>query len=298
MNIDQLMDSLSANDPNEGSVLGLVYRKRRAARQRMYAASGGLAVVVVAVLGGFLLQGAHLGVTAASSSSSAAGVAAAPNAGASSAAAAGGAGPVLAPQATNGERSGFSGSGSSTSCAGESLKSQLAMAVQQGASIIVSYGTASGTSTAGRVAGGVSYYEVTLRSVQTLAGPEIRSGSTAWVQGSVGTSSGGTSVTPEGQSLWAPGGELFGIVTPAVTGGATPFTVLRAAPVTGGQVIFSLDECWNTAGLPGHVYFGRVAPLPSPLNGTFNTSGQPQGALQRNLYAVPLAEVEKLVPKG
>jgi hypothetical protein len=295
VNIDQLMDSLSGNDPNEGSVLGLVYKKRRAARQRMYAASGGLAVVVVAVLGGFLLRGVNLGGAAASSSSAAA--AAAPNAGASSAEAAGGAaGPVLAPQATPGERSGFSGSGSSASCAGQSLKVQLAMDVQQGASIIVGYGTASGAP-ASRAAGGASYYEVTLRSVQTLAGPDVSSGSTAWVQGSVGTSSGGTSVTPEGQSLWVPGGELFGIVTPAVKGGTTPFTVLRAAPVTGGQVIFSLDECWNTAGLPGHVYFGPVAPLPSPLNGSANNGGETAGALPRSLYAVPLAEVEKLVPR-
>jgi hypothetical protein len=298
VNIDQLRDSLSGNDPNEGSVLGLVYKKRRAARQRMYAASGGLAVVVVAVLGGFLLRGVSLGGAAASSSSAAA-AAAAPNAGASSAeGASGAAGPFLAPQATPGERSGFSGSGSSASCAGESLKGQLAMAVQQGASIIVGYGTASGTSTAGRVAGGLPYYEVTLRSVQTLAGPEIRSGSAAWVQGSTGTSSAGTSVTPEGQSLWVPGGELFGVVTPAGKGGTTPFTVLRAAPVTGGQVIFSLDECWNIAGLPGHMYFGPISPLPSPLNGSANNGGATAGVLPRSLYAVPLAEVEKLVPRG
>jgi hypothetical protein len=262
----------------------------------MYAASGGLAVVVVAVLGGFLLRGVNLGGAGASSSSSAAAAAAAPNAGAAGGVSA----PVAAPQASPGTRNGFSsaGSGSSASCAGESLKTQLTMAVQQGASIIVGYGMASGTSTAGRVADGLPYYEVTLSSVQTLAGPKITSGSTAWVQGPTGTSSAGTSVTPEGQSLWVPGGELFGIVTPAGKGGTTPFTVLRAAPVTGGQVIFSLDECWNTAGLPRHVYFGPVAPLPSPLNGAVNSSGESQGALSRNLYAVPLAEVEKLVPRG
>jgi hypothetical protein len=176
------------------------------------------------------------------------------------------------------------------------------MAIQRGASIIVGYGTASGTTTAGRATGGASYYEVTLRSVQTLAGPKIRSGSTAWVQGPAGTSLAGTNVTPEGQSLWVPGGELFGIVTPAVKGGTPPFTVLRAAPVTGGQVIFSLDECWNTAGLPRHAYFGPVSPLPSPLpsplTASASSSGETQGVLPRNLYAVPLAEVEKLVPKG
>jgi hypothetical protein len=336
VNIDQLMDSLSENDPSPASVLARVHTKRRAARQRMYADSGGLAVVVVAILGGFLLRGVNLGGSTASSSSAARQRMYAASGGlavvvvailggfllrgvnlggstASSSSAAGvaagsapsafsGVNPTRAPKPAPAGQSAAatSGAGSGASCAAVSLKTQLAVAVQQGASVIIGYGRASGTSAAARAAQGTSYYQVTLRSVRTLAGPAIRSGSTAWVQGPPGVTSAGTGVSPEGQSLWAVGGEFFGVVKPAATSGAPTGPKLRLAPVADGQVIFSLDECWSVAGLPNRPYHGAVSSEPpATSNGDIAgfATGTP-GTVTRNLYAVPLADAEKAVPKG
>jgi hypothetical protein len=293
VNIDQLLDSLAENDPNEFGVLAQVARKRRAARQRLYAASGGLAVVAAAIAAILILPGIHFGSPTASTSSSTA---------------AGAAGPVpagVAP-AASGSGSSSGNSGSAASCAGVPLRQDIANALRSGASVVVGYATQTGTSQAGDPAAGgaPAYYAVTLRSVQTLAGPAIASGSAAWVPGAASgaaasgagaygaTSSGGALSAPEGEVLWAPGGELFAIVSPHADG-APRGPVLRSAPIINGKVIFSSYGCWNPAGLPGSTYSGGTAQVLGPVHPN-GSQERPLALSGESLYAVPLAAVEKV----
>lgn len=296
MNIDQLLDSLAENDPNEFGVLAQVARKRRAARQRLYATSGGLAVVAAAIAAILILPGIHFGSpTASTSSSAAAGAVAGP-------------GPVpagVAP-AASGSGSSSGNSGSAASCAGVPLRQDIANALRSGASVVVGYAMQTGTSQAGDPAAGgaPAYYAVTLRSVQTLAGPPIASGSAAWVPGAAsgapasGTgangaaSSGGALSTPEGEVLWAPGGELFAILSPHADG-APRGPVLRSAPIINGKVIFSSYGCWNPAGLPGSTYIGGTAQVFGPAHPN-GSQDRPLALSGESLYAVPLAAVEKV----
>jgi hypothetical protein len=241
VNLGQLTESLSGNDPSPPAVMALVERKRRAARRRVYAASAGLAVVVAvaAVAGGVLLAGKPASTVAGFAPAAAPAV---PHAGRPSATPGAEAMPGTAPRASE-----------DASCPAGSLRNQLTAAVHDGASLIIGYGTASGAS--GSPAG--AYSPLTLRSVQTLAGPPVRSGSTAWAR----------EATAGGQSLPAAGSEIFAIATPTATSTGT-VAVLRLASVVNGQVIFSADGCWNVTGVPA-----------SPA---------------RSGYAVPLAAVEEL----
>jgi len=267
MNIDQLIESLSQNAPDPGQVLASVGRKRRAARNRMYTVSGALAVVIVVVLGGVLLSRAGLGGATSSSSAPAGGIAA----------------PAAAPQSGfAGTRSQPGDASSAARCGTVRLQAQLAEAVHKGASVIVGYGTLSdGTTSA---PGQTSYSSVTLRSVQTLAGPTVASGAIAWIAGagqSASASSGPAS--PAAQSpAFASGGELFGIVSPSATSGA-PGPVLQAAPVDNGQVLLSGPGCWDITGF-------------SSLHSPASSSESPQSALSgaNVITTIPLATAEKL----
>jgi hypothetical protein len=93
--------------------------------------------------------------------------------------------------------------------AGAPLKSQLAAAVRGGASVIVAMGTVTRKSA---TAGAPARYAVTLRSVQTLRGPAVAPGSTAWTPGPAP----GAPANPVNGALLAPGGRLFAIVWPKV----------------------------------------------------------------------------------
>lgn len=241
MNIDQLMESLSGNAPDQDHVLASFDRKRRATRNRMYAASGGLAVAVVAVVAGVLLHG--LGARGTTSSESAAsGVAVSPTA------------PSEMP---NGPSRASAASGA-TACGTARLQAELAGAVRKGASVIVGYGTLTSGAAAVHGAGSdaPAYYSLTLRSVRTLAGPTVTSGSIAWIAGasptagSSASASPGTATAPSTataqQRTFPAAGELFGVVSPSATPGA-PGPVLQAAEVADGQVVLSGAGCWDVS---------------------------------------------------
>jgi len=267
MNIDQLIESLSENTPDPDQVLASVGHKRRTARNRMYAASGGLAVAVAAVVTGVLLHGAGPGSTAAESAPA--------NGIAAPAASPAGRAPQM------GTASGLNdGAGSTASCSTVRLQAELAEAVRKGASVIVGYGTlAGGSATAHGTSGATTpYYSLTLKSVQTLAGPAVTSGSVAWVAEASQASASPASASPSA----TPSTEVFGIVSPAAPG--TPGPVLQAATVADGQVILSGSGCLNiAAGSPLASTFGPSA------NGQFNA-----GVVTR----IPLATAEKIATQS
>ncbi|HEX6526028.1 MAG TPA: hypothetical protein VF070_39350 [Streptosporangiaceae bacterium] len=112
------------------------------------------------------------------------------------------------------------------SCAPVPLRTALADARTGGASVIVADGTLTGHTTDGLVA-------VVLRDVRTLHGPRIASGATGWVR--------------PGALPGGPGTRLFAIVWPSAS--RAPGRLLSAAPVAGGQVMFSPSGCWRSADL-------------------------------------------------
>lgn len=302
MNIDQLLDSLGENDPNPLRVMTQVEHKRRIARNRLYTVSGGLAAVAAAIVVIAVLPGIKFGSPTSSSSSAASGS----EAGGPAAGSAGSAG--SAPHAANGAgpEPGPSGSRSAASCAGVPLQRAITMALRDGGSVIVGYGTQTGSSVGGNTAqgGAPAYYAVTLSSVRTLAGPRITSGSTAWVPGaasgasaagtgSAGTGSSGGAVSgSEGEALWAPDGELFAIVSPQAAGSPNS-PVLRSAPVIDGKVIFSSYGCWSVTGLPATPYSGGGVQVFGPVHPNGSAS-KPLFVRGESLEAVPLADVEKV----
>jgi hypothetical protein len=154
------------------------------------------------------------------------------------------------------------------------LQAQLAQAVRSGGSVIIGYGTqTSGTAAVpGTGSTALTYYSVTLRSVQTLAGPAVSSGRTAWVAGTSASGSAGSGSQSSASAAAAPlaralppDGEFFGIVSPPATSGA-PGPVLQAAPVTNGNVQLRGPGCWDiTASGSGSLHeFAQVSGPPVP----------------------------------
>lgn len=307
MNLDELNDALSASDPDPDAVRGMFERKRRRGHQRMQrmlAASGSLAVVVALVVGvGVLGRGPS------SSSSSSAGTAAgaspvqAPAATSAPASAGNGAG--KAPAAAGGTdkslgtasspraaQPGPSASGSAESCAAISLKDTIANALRGGASVIVATGKLTGKPVTGNpaTAGAAAFYRMTLSSVQTLRGPAVASGSTAWIPGPApGTEASVTS------ALLAPGGRLFAIVWPRAATNDLVGPTLRLAPIVGTDVVFTPSGCWDVTALQPSQYQADT-PLQSVPEGTpIGGAGQPA---ENGLYAVPLATVERVVEQA
>ena len=168
----------------------------------------------------------------------------------------------------------------SVGCAVESLQQTLDEARQGGASAIVATGTLSGTTTVD----GEVYDQMVLRSVQTLSGAAIASGTTGWIAGARGPS-GPIPGTPAG-ALWGPDGRLFAIVWPAQKTGTSIGPVLRIAPVVADEVIFSSAGCWDVSGLSSRPYHGTLSEIPG--------SDSYARASESGLHAVALAEVEQL----
>jgi hypothetical protein len=293
MNLDELSNALSASDPDPSMVLAEFERKRRRRHeryQRLLAASGGLAVVVVLIVGVGLLAHAP---SSSSSSSQAGGTAAqapvssapAAGSGASRAAQAGPQKNGVAVPSPRGQYSASSGSGSSGSCAANPLKQAITDALRHGASVIVATGTLTGKSVTGNPAasGAAAFYAMTLSSVQTLRGPPVPSGSTAWIPGPAPGAS--ASVT---SALLAPGGRLFAIVSPRAATHDLVGPTLRLAPIVGTDVVFTPSDCWDVAALrPSH--YQASTPLKSVPGGT--PFGGPNQPAENGLYAVPLATV-------
>jgi hypothetical protein len=235
---------------------------RRSTRHRILAATAGAAAVALEIVA-CTAHGTNVSVPSPSSTASAASTAPSP------------AGPSAVSAAD--------------SCTGAPLKSQLAEAVEGGASLIVATGTLTGKSVTGDPAasGAPAFYAMTLKSAQTLRGPVVRSGSTAWIPGPAP----GTVATPENSALLAPGGRLFAIVWPKSATHDPVGPTLRLAPIVGTDVVFTPYDCWDLTGLaPGQ--YQESAPLfPVPRGRNF---GGAQQAAENGIYMLPLATVRQL----
>jgi hypothetical protein len=301
MNLDELNDALSASDPDPVSVYVQLDRKRRRSRQRMLAATSSMAVVLVAVvITGAVMRGIIKGIPSAGSSSSSAVAGAAPQAGSAvngAASSSDRAPAAAAPQtsAVPGPKyaAGTGGQGAAGSCAGVPLKQEISAALRQGASVIVATGTLTGKSVTGSpaTAGAADFYAMTLSSVQTLRGPAVATGSTAWIPGPAPGAS--ASVT---SALLAPGGRLFAIVWPQAATHDLVGPTLRVAPVVGQDVVFTPSGCWNVTALQPTQYRGDTS-LKTVSGGTI-LGGQAHPAAEDGLYAVPLAKVEHVAAQA
>lgn len=157
----------------------------------------------------------------------------------------------------------------------------LATARRSGASVIVAVGSLTGKTA---VSGGQVYYQMSLRSVRTLSGPPIASGSTGWIGSTRGPA--GSIPSADAGALWGTDGRLFAIAWPARMTGTTVGPVLHVAPVAGGRVILSSAGCWDSVGLPSLPYHGRLAEIPG--------SKSYRRAAPGGFHAVPLATIERL----
>jgi hypothetical protein len=196
-------------------------------------------------------------------------------------AAAGAAGPAASGPAA--------GPGSADACTGAPLKSQLATAVQDGASVIVAAGTLTGKRVTGdpATAGAPAFYAMTLNSVRTLRGPAVAPGSAGWIPGPAP----GTTASPENSALLAPGGRVFAVVWPKAETRDLVGPTLQLAPIVGTDVVFTPYTCWDLDGLqPGQ--YQASTPL-RPVPGGANFGGTHQAA-ENGLYTLPLATVAQI----
>jgi len=191
--------------------------------------------------------------------------------------------PWAAPPRQDGaaEPAGAGKSPGGSGCASVSLPEALALARRGGASVIVANGSLTGKT----AAHGQIYYKMALRSVTTLSGPAVASGSAGWIASPQGP--GGPIPGADAGALWATDGHLFAIAWPARETGTAVGPVLRVAPVVHGQVIFSSAGCWDTTGLPTQLYRGPLAEIPG--------SNSYARAAKDGFHAVPLARVRRLV---
>jgi hypothetical protein len=128
---------------------------------------------------------------------------------------------------------------------------------------------------------------VTLRSVQTLRGPAVAPGSTAWTPGPAP----GAPANPVNSALLAPGGRLFAIVWPKAATHDLVGPTLQLAPIVGADVVFTPYVCWNLNGLQPNQYQAST-PLWSVPGGA-NFGGERQPA-ENGLYTVPLTTVRQI----
>jgi hypothetical protein len=248
VDLDQLAAALAQHDADPDPVMAAFRAKRRRrARNRNLTIGGGLAAIAIV-----------------------AGVAAAQPW-------------ATAPRsAGTAQPTGQANSPAGNGCASVSLQETLAMARQGGASVIVADGSLTGKTALNGI-----YHEMILRSVQTLSGPAIASGSTGWIDSSRGPA--GPIPGADAGTLWATDGRLFALAWPARATGTAVGPLLRAAPVVDGQVIFSSAGCWDTAGLPTRPYSGQLAEIPGSNS---YTRAAPFG-----FHAVPLTTVEQLISR-
>lgn len=202
VDLEELTAALSEHTPDPESVLDRFHDKRRRRAKRRTAAAGIAAgAAAIAALAIFVPR------MAASPSSQVV---------------------ATAGSATAGSATALSGgqAAAGASCTPVPLRTALASARTDGASVIVADGTLTGHTRDGLNA-------LVLRDVRTLHGPRIASGVTGWVR---------PGVLPGGQGI-----RLFAIVWPPAS--LAPGRLLSAAPVAGGRVMFSASGCWRSADL-------------------------------------------------
>jgi hypothetical protein len=248
VDLEQLTAALAQHDPEPDTVMAAFRAKRHRRARNLTMYGGGLAAVAIVAVVAVLQPWA-----------------AAPQPGGTAQPT----GPPASPPANG--------------CASISLPETLAMARQGGASVIVADGSLTGKT----VLDGQVYYEMILRSVQTLSGPAIALGSTGWIASVRGPA--GPIPGADAGALWATDGRLFAIAWPARETGTAVGPILRVAPVADGQVIFSSAGCWDTAGLPTRPYHGQLAEIPGSNSYTRAAPG--------GFHAVPLTTVEQLISR-
>ena len=180
----------------------------------------------------------------------------------------------------------FAGPSVAGACTGAPLAAQLTAAVHDGASLIVATGSLAGRSVTGKppVPGGApAFYAMTLRSVRTLRGPAVASGSTGWIPGPAR----GTPPNPQNSTLLAPDGRIFAVVWPGAPVGST----LQLVPIVGTDVVFTPYGCWDLTNLTPDNYQESSALLTVPGNVNF---GGTQLQAESGIYTVPLSTVERL----
>lgn len=247
MDREQLMAALAMHDADPDAVMvSFRTKRRRRARNRGLAACGGLAAVGIVAAVAVLKPWAS----------------------------------ALPPTAAHGT-SGPPTTSPASGCASVSMPDTLATARRGGASVIVAVGSLTGKTA---VSGGQVYYQMSLRSVRTLSGPPIASGSTGWIGSTRGPA--GPIPSADAGALWGADGRLFAIAWPARVTGTTVGPVLHLAPVVGSRVILSSAGCWDSAGLPSRPFRGRLAEIPGSKSYLRATPG--------GFHAVPLATIERL----
>ena len=184
----------------------------------------------------------------------------------------------------------FAGPGAAGACTGAPLATQLAAAVHDGASLIVATGSLTGRSVTGAppVPGGApAFYAMKLRSVRTLRGPAVASGSTDWIPGPAR----GTPANPQNAALLAPGGRIFAVVWPGAPVGST----LQLVPIVGTDVVFTPYGCWDLTGLTPDKYQESSPLLTVPGNVNF---GGTRLQAESGSYIVPLSAVQQAASKS
>jgi hypothetical protein len=177
-------------------------------------------------------------------------------------------------------------------CAFEPLATTIAYAKSVGAPIIVARGRLSGRVTSMSPSTGEVFHEMLLRSVQTLSGPAVADGTSAWIPGGGLVSDPVESVPAfEGSegSLWGADGRLFAIMWPKELINRPVGPLLRMAPVVRNEMIFSDADCWNARGLPGRYFDGPLTEVPG--SGTLDRVR----SSKMGLVAVPLSVIEMIV---
>src|SRR4051794_3094190 len=155
-------------------------------------------------------------------------------------------------------------------CAPAPLAQSLARARQAGASILIAYGSPTGTTAAS------GYQGVVLRSVRMLSGPPIASGTTAWADATAtGAGTGPTAAR-------MPSGQMLAIAWPAAVVGSQGGPIVHTAPVRSGNVLLTRSGCQDVATL-------AAVPNGNPGTGA-STGGAPA---PDGLYAIPLRSVEQ-----
>ncbi|MFJ5901146.1 hypothetical protein ACIQFZ_38430 [Streptomyces sp. NPDC093064] len=167
-------------------------------------------------------------------------------------------------------------------CVVDPFEENFTTAREKGFSVVLAKGVLTGRSASDS---GPVYAEMRLTDVRTLSGPEIRSGSTVWLDSDAGPDGGPVPGTPTG-SLWARDGSLFGIIAPQSAEGAPEGSYMRVAPVVDGQVVLSTAGCWKEEGRPSLPYSGPLAEIPG--------SDSYRRAAEGGFQTVPLSEVERL----
>lgn len=251
MNREELMAALTEHDADPGAVMAAFRAKRgRRSRNRGLAACGGLATA------GIIAAAAVLQPWAPTQSHTVARRTSQP--------------PVTSP---------------ASGCATVSIPQTLATARRSGASVIIAVGSLTSKTA---VSSGQVYYQMRLRSVRTLSGPAIASGSTGWIGSTRGPA--GPIPSADAGALWGADGRLFAIAWPARVVGTSVGPVLHVAPVAGSSVILSSAGCWDSAGLRTRPYHGKLAEIPGSKSYARAAPG--------GFHAVSLAIIEQLVSRA